>query len=97
MRLPLLRSRWRFDPSSSRCLHEIRIPHPSNASLKTNASIGPKSNEGITKLLSRQIELSYAIAASALFPPHRGILGTVQHLRQLFLDLEQPVGAHFHS
>jgi hypothetical protein len=44
---------------------------------------------------SFQTELSYAIPPAALFPPHSGILGTVQHLRQLFFDLGQAVGAHF--
>jgi len=50
--------------------------------------------EALQKSLIRK--LSYSISAPALFPPYSGILGTVQHLRQFFLNLSQAVGAHFH-
>lgn len=74
----------------------LRTAPGSSVPKKTKTSIGPKSNEGVTKLLPLEPELGYAIPSSALFPPHSWIFGTVQHLRQFFLDLDQPVGAHFH-
>src|ERR1700723_789043 len=40
--------------------------------------------------------LSYPIPPAALLPPNRGILWTVQHLGQFFLDFHQPVGSHLH-
>jgi hypothetical protein len=40
--------------------------------------------------------LSYPIPPAALLPPNCGILWTVQHLGQFFLDFHQPVGSHFH-
>ena len=41
-------------------------------------------------------ELGDAVPPTTLFPPHGGILRTVQHLRQFLFDLGQAVGAHFH-
>jgi len=40
--------------------------------------------------------LRYPFPPAAFFPPHRRILRPVQHLRQFFLDLCQPVGPHLY-
>jgi hypothetical protein len=45
---------------------------------------------------SSAASLSYPIPPAALLPPNCGILWTVQHLGQFFLDFHQPVGSHFH-
>jgi hypothetical protein len=45
---------------------------------------------------SSAASLSYPIPPAALLPPDRGILWTVQHLGQFFLDFHQPVGSHLH-
>jgi hypothetical protein len=44
---------------------------------------------------SSAASLSYPIPPAALLPPNCGILWTVQHLGQFFLDFHQPVGSHF--
>jgi len=62
---------------------------------KTKAPTGPKSNEGAVKMILPE-RLRDATATAAFFPPDCGVFGPVEHLRQLFLDLYQAVGAHFY-
>lgn len=38
-------------------------------------------------------DLSGAAVLAKIFPPHLGIVGTVEHLRQFLLDLAQSVGS----
>jgi hypothetical protein len=68
---------------------------PPAARKKKKAFIGFKSNEG-HKIIPIRLKLRDAIPPPTLFPPNSWILRAVQHLRQFLLDLEQPVGAHFH-